>query len=56
MGKHINEIDDTNVILNGKCITDSVLLRCCLPKFCPVLFASDLTRMPKTEVLKIIGQ
>ena len=45
MDKHINEIDDTNVILNGKYITYSVWFRLCLPKFRPVPFARDLIRM-----------
>ena len=44
MGKNINEIDNTNLILNGKYITYSVLLQLFLPNVRPVLFVSDPIR------------
>ena len=40
MGKNINEIDDKNVIINGKYITDYVLFQLCITKVLPVLFVS----------------
>ena len=56
MGENIDEINDTNIILNGKYITYSILFKFCPPKVCPVPFASDLISMPKTEAPKMIGQ
>ena len=46
-GLNINEIDDTKVILYGNYITYSVLFRLCIPKVCPVPFASELIMIPK---------
>ena len=56
MGKNINEIDDTNVILNGKYITYSVLFQLCSPSATPVPFSRNLISIPKTEALKMIGK
>ena len=56
MGKNINEIDHTNIILNGIYIAYSVLFLVYLPKFHPVPFASNLIRMPKLRRFLMIGQ
>ena len=56
MGKNINEIDDTAVILSDKYITYSVFLRFCLPKVFPVPFARKLVRMPRLRPFLMIGQ
>ena len=56
MGKHINETNDTNLILNGKYITYSIWFRLCLPKVLPVPFASNLIRMLFFNCVNIIDQ
>ena len=56
MVKHINGIDDTNIILNGKYITYSVWFRFCPPKVCPVLFESDLIMMLFVNCVNISDQ
>ena len=56
MGKNINEIDQTNIILNGKYITYSVLFQICVPKLFLIPFARSLIRMPKLRRFLIIGQ
>ena len=56
MGKNINEIDDTNVILNDKYITYPVLFRFCIPKVLPATFPSKLISMQKLRRFLIIGQ
>ena len=56
MGKNINEIDETNIILNDKYIIYSVLFRFFLPKVRPVPFASNLIRIPNLKRLFMIGQ
>ena len=56
MGKNINEINDTNVILNGKYITYPILFQFCLPKVIPVTFASKLMSIPKMRRFLMICQ
>ena len=56
MGRNINEIDNTNIVINGKKINYSVLLRFCLPIFRPMPFASNLIVMPKLRRFLMIGQ
>ena len=52
MSIDINEINHTNVILNIKYITYSVLFQLCPPKVLPVSFASNLSRIPKRKCLR----
>ena len=56
MGRNINGIDHTNIILNGKYINDSILFRFSSPKVIPVPFASNLINIPKLRHFLIIDQ
>ena len=56
MGKDINEIDHTIIILNSINITYSVLLRLYLPQVRPLLLARHLIRMPKMRRFLMRGQ
>ena len=50
--KLINEMDNKNLILNGKKITYSIFFQFCLPKVWPIPFLSDLIRIPKLRRLR----
>ena len=52
----INEIDHTNIILNGMYINYSVLCQFSLPNLFPVPLASNIIRMPKLSHFLMIGQ
>ena len=52
----INEIDHTNIILNGMYINYSVLCQFSLPNLCPVPLASNIIRMPKLRRFLMRGQ
>ena len=56
MGVNINEIDQTNIILNAIYINYSVLLQFPLPNIDPVLLASNIIRMPKLRRFLMRGQ
>ena len=51
MGKNINEIDHTNIILNVKYITHSVLFQIFLPKVLPGTVCKKPNKDAKTEAI-----
>ena len=56
MGENINEIDQTNIILNGIYIIYSILSQLHLPNVRPVTLASNLIRILKLRPFLMKGQ
>ena len=56
MGKHINEINQTNIIINDIYITYLVLSQLPLPNVHPIPLASNLISIPKLRRFLMRGQ